>query len=391
MAPKSVPDKVAAPVPLSRRLRNLVVTLHLVLGLSAGLLLSITGLTGSILVFRHEIEGLIVPDLRRVTPSDQPPVPLEEIVASVQRARPGARVRQISLAEIPGDSHEVYLAGTEERAYVDPYTARVLGTRDDSASFTGRLFNLHTKLFAGDKGEQVVGWAGFILFTLCISGVILWCPAAVGHLGDRLRVKWSAGPTRVNYDLHRVGGFYAAGLLCLLAITGMALVFDDTFQVIAARITGSPPSPARPKVPTQAGVPQAPAPLHVLLAQADNALPDGKLRRVSFPAKPGAPVIIRKRLLSDIHPNGMSYIYLDPSTAAVLRVDRSDTGTMGQQLMNLRYPVHIGHWGGLITQLLHAAVGLMPALLFITGFRMWWKRTNAKRLHRAKQRPPVVV
>jgi uncharacterized iron-regulated membrane protein len=95
--------------------------------------------------------------------------------------------------------------------------------------------------------------------------------------------------------------------------------------------------------------------------------------------------VIRKRLSGDLHPNGMSYVYLDPYTAAVLRVDRSDAAPPGQWLMNLRYPVHIGHWGGLVTQCLHFIVGFMPSVLFVTGCRMWWKRSGASWLWRGRR------
>jgi uncharacterized iron-regulated membrane protein len=103
------------------------------------------------------------------------------------------------------------------------------------------------------------------------------------------------------------------------------------------------------------------------------------LRRVSFPAKPGAPVVVRKRLPGDLHPNGMSYVFLDPHTGNVLRVDRAADASRGQRLVNLRYPLHIGHWGGMATRLLHALAGLMPSLLFVTGCRLWWNRKLRQR------------
>lgn len=384
MALSNAPGKPKASVLFTQRLRRLLITAHMVLGLTAGLLLSLMGLTGSLLVFRHEMEGLTEPTLRRVHPTNAPQAPLESVVASVHQVEPRAEIRQLFLGETPENTHEIWLAGTDKRVYVDPYTARVLGTRDDSRSFTGQLFALHSKLLSGETGEQIVGWGGFVLFALCISGVILWWPAHLRQLSDRLRIKWSAGIARVNYDLHRTGGFYAALLLALLALTGTALVFDDAFKVVATRLTNSPTSPPRPKVPpTPPGESSTVAPLSLLLARTEEALPGGILRRVSFPAKPGTPVVIRKRLPGDPHPNGMSYIYLDPRTATVLRVDQTDKASAAQWLMNLRYPIHIGHWGGLLTQCLHAAVGLMPTVLFVTGCRMWWARTRARWRRRA--------
>jgi uncharacterized iron-regulated membrane protein len=354
-------------------LRRLLVTIHLVLGLSAGLLLSLTGLSGSVLVFRHEIDRWLEPGLRQVSPGPRGHVSLEQVVTSAARVVPGSAIQQIFLAESPGDSHELWLRGTDRRLYVDPYSARVLGGKRETETFTGWLFSWHTKLLSGETGERIVGWGGVILLLLSVSGVILWWPDRLRQVPDRLRIKWNASRKRVTYDLHRTGGFYAAALLALLALTGSSLVFDDWFTAAAFRITGTPPPGARPKAPN-ARSDARPVPLPLLLERVDNALPGGKLRRISFPAKAGGPVVVRKRMPGDLHPNGMSYVYVDPYRGNVLRVDRAMDASAGQRLVNLRYPLHIGRWGGFASRLLQSLAGLMPLVLFVTGCRMWWGR-----------------
>jgi len=44
------------------------------------------------------------------------------------------------------------------------------------------------------------------------------------------------------------------------------------------------------------------------------------------------------------------------------------------QLLQLRYPLHIGAYGGLLVRLLYALTGLAPSVLFTTGTLMWWNR-----------------
>lgn len=361
------------------RLRRLLFTLHLVVGVSAGLLLSLLGLTGSLLVFRHEIDSLLEPRLLTVAPCSAP-ASLDRIVAAVEAYRPEAKLQHLFLASGPSATHEAWFSGTTVRVYLDPCTAGVLGERDADWSAMGWLFALHTKLLSGERGESIVGWCGIALLFLTVSGLILWWPANYRQFRERLRVKWYASRKRINFDLHRTGGFYAAALLVLIALTGTTLVFKDTATAAAARLTNRSPA-AKPTVtPPRAGATASPLSLSELLRMSETVLPGGVVRRISFPGKPDAPLLIRKRLPYELHPNGVNYLYLDPYTGAVLRVDRAAEGDAGQRFLNARYPLHIGLWGGLLTRLLHALAGLLPSVLFVTGLIMWWNRVGVKRL-----------
>jgi len=46
----------------------------------------------------------------------------------------------------------------------------------------------------------------------------------------------------------------------------------------------------------------------------------------------------------------------------------------GEGLLAALIRLHYGHFGGLSIQMLWVVLGLLPALLFITGFIVWWKR-----------------
>ena len=100
-------------------------------------------------------------------------------------------------------------------------------------------------------------------------------------------------------------------------------------------------------------------------------MPEGELRRISFPQKAGAPLILRKKRPDDLHPNGMNYIYLDSATGQVLAIDDASKAGWGTRLMNARYPIHIGLWGGTFSRVLAVFIGISPLLLFISGFIIW--------------------
>ena len=113
---------------------------HLYLGLSLGLILSVIGVTGSVLVFWKELDEILNPDLIRViAPEHAPYRSLEEIVSATRAALPpGAKLyelnwpRHANAAMICGYRVANPAANGEADAYdifIDPYTARVTGRR----------------------------------------------------------------------------------------------------------------------------------------------------------------------------------------------------------------------------------------------------------------------
>lgn len=366
-------------------MRRWIFNLHLIVGLTAGLLVSLIGLTGSLLVFRHEIDRALYPALFHAAPvsTDFPErqITFEETIRRVSAAYPKAKIQLLLPARTPGDSDEVWLKKPQARVFVDPATGKLLGSLDPGHSPTDTLFALHTTLLEGDSGENVVGVGGLCLLFLSLSGLIVWWPKRRHNLGQHLTIKWSASAIRRNYDLHRAAGFYASVLLTLSALTGTGLAFSEPVTAALYRWTGTP----QPKKPTSSAEPAAPKdiPLDRIARYAEAALPEARLIRIALPAKAGAPVVVRMRFPDELHPNGMNNLYFTPGTGRLLRIDDSRHAPPVQHLLNLRYPLHVGVWAGLVSRILLSLLGLMPALLFVTGVRMWWIRVVAKRL-RAK-------
>ncbi|HET9449677.1 MAG TPA: PepSY domain-containing protein, partial [Aggregicoccus sp.] len=86
---------------------------------------------------------------------------------------------------------------------------------------------------------------------------------------------------------------------------------------------------------------------------------------------------VRRRFAEELHPNGTSAVTVDSGTGAVLRVEDARTAPLASRLLALRYPLHIGAWGGLPARLLALLTGLAPAALFLTGLFHWLARLRA--------------
>jgi len=363
------------------KLRQFLFQLHLYTGLLAGLLLSVTGVTGSLLVFSHEIDSLLYPTLFHartpIKPAslDSP----QSVLDLVTRVRPGVTIQSLVPPRDAGDTYELRLKG-DRRLYVDPYTGQILGERRALAHPLGFVFSLHTKLLSGENGETAVGVGGVLLLLLGATGVVLWWPSKKGVRAG-FTIRWGANWKRVNFDVHRVSGATMALLLCLVALTGAAMVWSEQVTGWAYQVAGIP-APRKPGSTVRKGA--SPLSLDELQAQAEAALPGGVFTRITLASKPAAPVMFRKKLPQELHPNGTSFVYLDQYTGKVLQVENALHARAPTRLLNLRYPLHIGQFGGWPMRVLYMLVGLTPLTLFTTGCLMWWNRVWVPKRRRSR-------
>lgn len=78
--------------------------------------------------------------------------------------------------------------------------------------------------------------------------------------------------------------------------------------------------------------------------------------------------MLRLKRAAELHPNGRSYLAVDPATGAVLRqIDATGTG-LGPAVLNSPYPLHAGktEWTGH-----RAALLLALALCWISASGLW--------------------
>ncbi|HEY0971096.1 MAG TPA: PepSY-associated TM helix domain-containing protein, partial [Gemmatimonadales bacterium] len=361
-----------------RGVRDRMRVLHRALGLAAGLLLVVTGLSGSALVFRAEIDAALNPHLLRVVPAAGR-APLEPMLERVRQAYPDEAPTRLRMPQRADGTYEVWLGAAPSRyVYADPYRdGAILGARRPTEFLTGWLFLLHSHMLAGETGHLAAGVGALVLVLLSISGLVAWWPRRAPWRAWRqwraaLTVMRGAGVARTIYDLHRAVGLYASALLLMAGITGASLVFHEAFERAAHWVTASAPPARTAPVAVRGGAPYLPA--DTLLAIAERAQPGGMISYLYFPAAAGQTFRVRKRLPGEEHPNGKSFVHVDPSTGRVLLVENGAMAPRGARLYSILYPLHIGVLGGTATRLLAVAVGLSLPLLAVTGAAVWWRR-----------------
>ena len=154
-------------------MRRFLLHLHSVVGLVAGLGLIVIGLSGSVLVFRQEIDSLMMPE--RVLAANVSPqrLDLDVLVARLKQQLDSYEPIGWRPSRSPGKNDQVFVApdagGEQKVLWIDPVTGTIHGTPvTPSQTLTGWLLELHYTLFGGQVGVLI---AGVFAALLCLLGI----------------------------------------------------------------------------------------------------------------------------------------------------------------------------------------------------------------------------
>ncbi len=355
------------------KLKAIAFHAHRWIGLTAGILLCIAGVTGSVLVFWHEIDcAVLARRFGRVSPVGES-LSITAIIETVKVAYTNKGLTLSSLS-FPDHADQPYMVSLLDAAdhylevFINPYTGKIMGDRQWEASWLGMIFKLHYQLLAGDTGLLIMGIVALLTLILSLTGIVLW--PGWRKLAAGFKIKWDGHIKRVNFDLHKVAGIVSAIFLALIGFTGFAWNVPQanvTKIIYAATLTAKPADPVSKPISGQ-----QPLALADLMQRGNAVVPNAKTTFISFANKPEAPFLIAKRQDQEIGKYGNTRIYLDQFTGAVIQLQNGVKPSRASAILNQFNPIHFGTFGGLPTRILYVFVGLAPLILLITGFVMWW-------------------
>jgi uncharacterized iron-regulated membrane protein len=362
------------------KLRKSSLILHRYVGIIAGLIICIVGITGSLLVFESEIDRSFQP--YQITPQAQI-LSQQVLLDTAQKVHPDLQVHRISMPSSPDRPYTVMMVDDDDRftdVLLDPYNGKVLGSKPWKQTFGGWLIDLHVNLFSGDLGGQIVGIAGMALLLLGITGIVLWTGWRKLKIGFQIR--WQARWQILNYDLHNVGGIISVLLLSLVAFTGAAMVYYTPFE---AGLRWLLPSAPAPEVTSQVVAGKLPMTADAILNIAQARFPTGQLFKF-YPAKtPESTFRVWLHLQGESDFTKDVNLDFDRYTGTILKVEDARTAGLVDRILSAQYTLHVGHYGGIVTKIIYGAIGLAPLGLFVTGAIIWWSRTYAAKLRRKLQ------
>ncbi len=366
---------------ISTALRTWVRRVHLWLGLSFGALFVLAGLTGSVLVFYPEFDALLHPEIR-VAGNGQP-VDWDRALQTVRQTYPDKAGPWRFEVTTDGGAIPARYYNPPETAgrafapmmvWLSPDGGQVI-RRDYWGDYAMTfLYDLHYRLLLGPLGGTIMGYIGIGIFVLLALGVWAWWPRG-RQFGKALHFKPNAVPVRRLHDWHKLTGVWGAVLMLIFTISGVMLAFPQTTDtVLTAVVSPVDSTPSPPLRDVQGADPITP--MHAVAA-ARAHLPEARLAWVETPR--GRTGTYRIRFQQPEDPSirfPHSFVWVDQYSGEVVAAVDSRNASAATTISNWLHPFHDGSVGGMTTRVISFVVGLLPLVLFITGFRRWRVRQS---------------
>lgn len=392
-------------------MRTLFVRLHRWFGLFMAVFLFIAGLTGAVISWDHEIDEWLNPDLFEAKSGaaaadlHQPPL---DLARQLEERDPRIVVTYLPLDIEPGHALGVGVGPRPDpvtghavepgfnQVALDPVSGEVQGRREWGAISLSRenlmpfLYKLHYSMhipdgFGIEVGVLVMGIVGIVwAIDCCIALWISFPNAATWRKSFAFR--WKQGGYKLNFDLHRSGGVWLWLFLLLLAVTSVSMnLGTEVMRPLVNRISPLTPSVFDQRTPTPADRPVAAVRTREQILDAARA--EASARGWTAPA--GA-IFFQSHFgvygVGFFEPGndhgdgglGNPYLYYDSTTGKLVSISVPGAGSAGDLFMDLQFPLHSGRIIGLPGRIMVSLLGLVVAILSVTGIVIWAKKRKAR-------------
>jgi uncharacterized iron-regulated membrane protein len=363
--------------------RRIWFAIHKWLGLSAGLLFVLIGLTGSILVFDHAIDEWLNPDLLLTSETGERQS-VQAVVAAAEQGFRGPEQRAASLSR-PRVTNGVWTvwfsSGTTAEptftaVYVDPYTLRVTGQRVWGQDLMSQIYRLHYCLLAGKIGATVVGLFGLALMVSVLSGAYLWWPLLCNSLRAAFAIRRGR---RLAFDLHKVVGVSSALFLLLLAFTGVYMEFPQLFRGVAGMLMLSSSKSDHTELKSTGSHSRRSITADEAIEIAQAQFPHARWDHLHPPKDSDGVFEVALRQPNEVQRSyGRTQVHIDRYTGNILKVVDPNHGSAADAFFAAQFPLHSGEALGMFGRWLVFVTGLTPAVLYVTGLVVWWRKSQAK-------------
>ncbi|MGC4087941.1 MAG: PepSY-associated TM helix domain-containing protein [Polyangiaceae bacterium] len=384
--------------------------LHRYLGLTLAAFLLVAGSTGCVIAFYSELDALLNPALHLARPPVAGAPALEPVAlhARVQAQHPSQRVDIVMLRIEPERSVVYFIDGRQ--VFVNPYNGDVMGSRKFGDLREGRknlltfVYELHYSLGLGKVGSYLFGGAALLWIFDCFVGAYLTFPPPTPRRAPVQRRRWlrrwaSAWLLKTSqlfalvFTWHRASGLWIWGMLLAFAWSGVALNLNDSvYRPVMDAVLPANPANAKPaRLPRPRTAPKLD--IQAALQRGRQLMADAAERRAFRP--------IQERWLR-YEPDSGSYNYtIESSRDLDERLPRTRVRFDGDDGRLLSFQAATGegtreafdtwlialHFGtirqlGIAYRAVVSCLGVMVALLSVTGVWIWWR----KRSKRSKRR-----
>ncbi|KQM41113.1 PepSY domain-containing protein [Sphingomonas sp. Leaf10] len=356
-------------------IRTALFQIHWFLGITAGLVLAVMGVTGASLSFEPEILAALNHDRPAATDARlSGPVLIERFAAQ----KPDASITRLTL---PADSSEPTLVGytlpgSKQRHVerIDPTTGRLAGELRGSGVFEV-MEDLHRWLALPDDGDgigrQITGFSAITLIYFALSGLYLRWPRRPLEWRNWFVLDRKKTGRNLYRALHAVVGGWVLIFYLISGFTGLwwsyAWYRDGVKAMLVAE---APAAPNRPAKGTKAD-------LTLAWRGFERATEGRRYDRIVASVRDDQ-VQFRAKLPEARHDRVSDELTIDGTSGAEMSATPYAARTVGEDMVTSVYELHRGAYFGVAGRIAMLLASLSMPLFTVTGFLLYFARRRRK-------------
>ncbi len=351
---------------------------HSALGIAFAALIYIVCLSGTVVVFLHELQRWEQPNAPIVEQPLSPEAVATALEGAYQKALAANAVHDMFLMG-PGPIQKRFLVSfhDHETGGEGNWIADQTGTlvAENKAPWSEFLGDLHMHLHLPRTwGMFLVGLTGVALLSSLVSGLL----SHPRLFKDAFYLRWGGSRRLQEADLHNRLGVWGLPFHVVVSTTGALLglstlivgvlalaAYDGDSEKAFATILG----PHASEDETAAPLPDIAAMIRQVQAKTPNA--EFVSANLSHVAHAGQIIHLGMRTPGHL---AMSNSYYFDGNAKPLGDGGLETGTIGQQILGALQPLHFGWFGGFLVKVVYGILGLALTIVTHTGITIWLSR-----------------
>lgn len=369
-------------------LKKVFFQIHWFLGITAGLILSLMGVTGAIYSYDQQILKWINQDSYVVQAATTPKLTPAQLYQHFNQQQPEIVINSVTIEASPTASSTVNIKKEgARRGYnmmVNPYTAEVL-PEVKGREFFQFVQRLHRNLTVGEFGAQITGASTLMLIFFVLSGIYLRFPKK-HTVKQWLFIKPKLKGRNFIWDLHAVVGTWVIVFYLLFACTGLYWSYDwwraGMFKVMGVE------QPQRNQQNNEHNKKKEPAlspqQVNTILTQTWTGV-NAQIGHqyssltLNIPKKDDAKVEVSFVDPTPQHERARNQAVYNYEKKKFEKLELYEDKKLNEKIMSSMLPVHRGSFFGSTYQFIALLASLSMPLFFVTGWMLYLKRRKQKK------------
>lgn len=337
--------------------------------------LFLISITGSILVFKVELDTLLMPEKMTIDSSSPTTrVSLDNLMTLVKSHYPNHEIGSWEIFTDHQRTDTAYLiehnTNQWSKLYLNQYTGDILSTPVGlSDNLTDWLLDLHFKLLLEENGIFLGAIVSCLLLFLGISGIVLYRKFWLYFFTLRLKAA-----TRIIFsDIHKMVGIVSSPVIIILAFTGAYWNIAEVAHEIEDHIIKTPHTVTQPLHSPKVSI-------QTLYENTASTINDFEATYLLMPYEPTMHITFYGKLntTNPLNSNYASSINYDKITGQLVNFEDVRKADSLHVIIDSFRKLHFGHFAGLTSKILWCILGLSPVILACTGLYLFWHRRHKR-------------